>query len=266
MSDYYNSLASDPNNMSFWLPKILEKGKFDSFQIPKTAIVSVPEEIIELFFMEKQGMTQNEIMLKIMEWVRDEFMPKAVDKIGEGMWFIKNGGFSNKFNFSTCKNVSANLLKLTANIIDINYTSFMFDTGGNTELIAREYLSANHDVPCIYNGMPLRTEIRIFYDFDKHKTLYTANYWDYDYCHNEISKNITDKIVYEVWYPTLEKRYEILKEKIIPIADAGLAEVDGLHGIWSIDFMEQFPNDESPLYLIDMAMAETSAYWNPKLV
>lgn len=265
MSDYYNDLAADKNNMSFWLPKIQGKRQFETFNVPKTAIVPVPEEIMELFFMEKQGMTQTEMMLKIMEWVRDEFVPKAEAEIGGGIWFVKNGGFSNKFDFRNCKNVSSNLLRLTANIIDINYASFMFDTGGNTELVARQYIYADSDsIPCIYEGMPLRNETRIFYDFDSHKVLYGVNYWDWDYCHDGICRNKSDKIVYEDYYPTLEKMYQERKEDMLNIARFGLADVAGLSGIWSVDFMEQFPG--GPVWLIDMALGHQSAYWNPALV
>lgn len=262
MSSYYDSLAADPNNMSYWLPKLQQKHSFDTFKIPKTVIVKVPEEIVELFFMEKKGMTIDQMMTKIMAWVRDEFVPKAKAELGEGMWFIKNGGFSNKFDFSMCKNVSGNLLRLTANIIDINYTSFMFETGGNTELIAREYIPADEKVPTIYNGMPLRNEVRVFYDFDNHMSLYTANYWDWDYCHQQINRDPSDKIVYQEYYPKIEERYNTLKEEIIPVADFGLIDIQGLKGIWSVDFME---DSKGQIWLIDMAMAEVSAYWNPKL-
>lgn len=264
MSSYYDSLAADPNNMSYWLPKLQQKHSFDAFEIPKTAIVKVPEEIVELFFMEKKGMTQQEIMVKIMEWVRDEFVPKVEKEIGGGIWFIKNGGFSNKFDFSTCKNVSGNLLRLTANIIDINYTSFMFEAGGNTELVAREFIPAKDDIPCIYNGMPLRNEIRVFFDFNHHMSLYTKNYWDWDYCYTSIARNATDKIVYESYYPVLKEHYQFLKEEIIPIADFGLHDITGFDGIWSVDFMQECPGGR--VWLIDMARAEQSAYWNPELV
>lgn len=270
ISGFYQDLASDPNNISYWLPKLQAKRKFDTFKMPKTAIVKVPPEIMELFFMEKKGMTQTEMMVKIMEWVQDDFVPQAEKEIGGGIWFIKNGTFSNKFEFNSCKNISSNILKLTANIIDINYQAFMFDAGGNTELVAREYIKPftdNHGynkIPSIYHGMPLRNEIRVFYDFDHQQVLYTANYWDWNYCYNSISRDATDKIVYEHYYPSIKERYKTLKEEIVPVADFGLHDVQGLDGIWSVDFMEEYPG--GPLWLIDMAQGPCSAYWNPDTV
>lgn len=262
MNEYYNSLKEDQNNMSFWLPRVQKRKSFDTtFKIPKTAIIPVPPEIMELFFMEKKGMTQNEIMVKVMEWVRDEFIPKAEAQIGGGLWFVKNGTFSNKFTFSGCRNISSNILYLTANIIDINYTSFMYDAGGNTELVAREFIPPFENVPSIYHGMPLRPEVRVFYDFNHREVLYAKNYWDWDYCYDAISRDPTDKIVYEAYYENIKKSYCDVEYDVINKAKAGLIDVD-LEGIWSVDFLVQGED----CWLIDMARGQQSAYWDPNLV
>lgn len=50
--------------------------------------------------------------------------------------------------------------------------------------------------PCIYNGLPLRPEFRVFYDFDARKPIFTANYWDYDYVYPHLY-HATDKIIFE---------------------------------------------------------------------
>lgn len=121
LSEYHKSLAEDKNNMSYWLPKINKEKSFDTFVVPDTAIVQVPERIMEMFFMEKKGMTQHEMMIEVMKWTKEVFVPQAEKEIGGGKWFIKNGAFSNKFDFSSCMNISSNYLLLTSNIIDINY-------------------------------------------------------------------------------------------------------------------------------------------------
>lgn len=260
MSEYYDRLASDINNISYWLPKLQKANPSADFKVPLTAIVKVPEEIVELFFLEKAGMTQQEIMVKIMEWVQNEFVPKAESEIGYGMWFVKNGGFSNKFDFKTCRNVSGNILRLAANIIDINYAALMFEAGGNAELVARQYIPAPDDVPTIYDGMPLRCEVRVFYDFDHHTPLYAANYWDWDYCYDGISRNPSDKVVYEVYYPAIKKRYEEIASNVMKMADDGLRDVEGLSGVWSVDFMEEFEGGQ--IWLIDMATGPSSVYWD----
>lgn len=264
LNSLYDSLSKDKNNMSYWLPKINKKRSFDTFIVPDTAIIQVPKEIMELFFMEKKGMTQHEMMMTIMQWVGEVFVPQAEKEIGGGKWFIKNGAFSNKFDFSSCMNISSNYLQLTANIIDINYQSFCLDTGGNTELIARKFIDYNSaKTPCIYNGMPLRTEVRVFYDFDIKKALYAVNYWDWDYCYSSICRNATDKIVYENYYGVIRKNYKEVVDDVIKCAELGLMDVDGLSGVWSVDFMVTKNRDGSKTtYLIDMAQGTCSAYWD----
>lgn len=255
----YNDFALDPNNMSFWLPKIMPAAH-EALKIPKTAIVTVPPEVMELFFMEKQGMTTTEIAERIYNWVRDEFYPTAKTVVGDGLWFLKNGSFSNKFVFKNCRTLSSDLMKMTANIIDINYTSLCFDAGGTTEMIAREFIAPPKDIPTIYEGMPLRCEIRIFYDFDNHKPLYHVNYWDWDYCNKDICRDPTDAIVYKHECARLQTRYQQIAPVVTDIVAERMAKVDSLSGVWSIDVME---NNEYSLYLIDMAVGYRSAYWNP---
>lgn len=149
----------------------------------------------------------------------------------------------------------------TRSLIEINYASLMFETGGNTEVAIRERIIADESItPCIYNGMPLRNEYRVFYDFDKKKVLYIVNYWDWDFCHDAISRNVTDKIVYEAAYPELSKRFAENKNSVKDIVKKAMEKVNGLTGIWSIDILA----DESQnLWLIDMAVGRQSAYWDP---
>lgn len=262
-TEYYNDLASDQNNLSFWLPKVEKCG----LRIPKTAIVRVPENIAELFFMEKTGMTQTEIINEIHKWVTDSFMPTAKAKIGDGLWFIKNGTFSNKFDFSKCFQQSANPMKMTDGIIDINYTALMFGADGITEMVAREYIQPPEDVPCIYHGMPMRTEVRVFYDFTNHHVIYAVNYWDESHCREAISRDATDKIVYDAYYPVIEARYNAIKNFIINIVELAMKDITGLTGVWSIDVLDNNPVDSEPLnplniWLTDMAMGQNSAYWD----
>jgi len=257
--DYYNDLAGSPNNLSFWFPKIKDVGNGDDLLIPKTVIQPVPPEIMELFFMEKRGMTQVQIMEEIYKWVRDIFHPAAQKVLTGPLWFIKNGSFSNKFEFNLCTCPGWDLMALTSSIVNINYQSLCFETGGNTELIAREFIDAPQDVAAIYSGMPLRCEIRVFYDFDRQQAIYAKNYWDWDYCHKNISRNPTDKIVYEAVYPQLDSRFQEVSQFAVELLERSLANVTGLKGIWSVDLMEA---GDKKFYLIDMALGTSSAYWD----
>ena len=108
--------------------------------------------------------------------------------------------------------------------------------------------------------MPLRNEYRVFYDFDNRKALYIANYWDWDYCHDAISHNVTDKIVYEKVYNHLAERYVQNREKVMAMVGEHMKNVE-LSGIWSVDILEDECHD---FWLIDMALGYRSAYWNPE--
>ena len=157
--DFYRRLSNNSNNISNWFPKIEKCG----LAVPKTCIIKVPENIVKAFFMEpEKNETIDTLFDRVYDWVDGVLVPTAREEIGKGLWFMKNGCFSNKYNFNSCC-VTDNSHEITTKLIDINYTSLMFDTGGNTEVAIRErILFDENTIPCIYNGMPLRPEYRIF--------------------------------------------------------------------------------------------------------
>ena len=249
MNKLYNDLKQDVHNVSYWFPKIKDCG----IKVPETFIKEIPEKLFPHLFMDKP----DEDIDHIYNWVKDELIPNIPKEL-RGLIFVKNGTFSNKFDFNTCS-IRCNPLELTRSIIEINYTSLMFDTGGNTEIVIRERIPFDdRKTLTIYNGMPLRNEYRVFYDFDNHKALYVANYWDWDYCHNSISSNATDKIIYEKAYNHLAEHYVQNREKVISMVEEHMKDVE-LTGIWSVDILE---DEYKNFWLIDMALGYHSAYWN----
>lgn len=252
MSEYFNDLKNDVHNVSYWFPKVKDCG----IKVPDTFVKQIPEEMLKHLFMDHP----DEDIDYIYNWVKTELMP-SIPKELRGLIFVKNGAFSNKFDFNICS-VRYNALDLTKAIIEINYASLMFDTGGNTEVVIRERIPFDERItPTIYNGMPLRNEYRVFYDFDNKKALYIVNYWDWDYCHDAISRNVTDKIVYESAYASLEKRYEEHKDCVLDGISQKLTTIEGFKGIWSIDILE---DENEHFWLIDMALGYRSAYWDPE--
>lgn len=249
-TDYYNHLQDNPNNISFWYPKIKDCGML----VPETQIFAVPENIVYAFFMEGDVQSNQDA---VYEWVKSEIMPSLSQNL-RGLIFMKNGAFSNKFDFNTCA-IRANALEIARNLIEINYTSLMFETGGNTEVAIRERILGDSNIPCIYHGMPLNTEYRVFYDFDTKKVLYSVNYWDWDYCHDAIARDVTDKVIYEAYYPTLMKNYADRCGFVEKYVEDHMYHVEGLTGIWSVDVMEV----DHSYWLIDMAVGHRSAYWDP---
>ena len=253
MNEYYNDLKQDVHNVSYWFPKVANCG----IKVPKTFVKEIPVELFGHLFIDHP----KEDIDCIYNWVKNELIPSIPNEL-RGLIFIKNGAFSNKFDFSTCS-IRCNPLEIARSIAEINYASLMFDTGGNTEIVIRERIPFDERItPTIYHGMPLRNEYRVFYDFDNRKALYIANYWDWNYCHDAISHNVTDKIVYEKVYNRLAEHYVQNREKVMAMVEEHMKDVE-LSGIWSVDILEDECHD---FWLIDMALGHRSAYWNPEKV
>lgn len=248
-NSYYNDLISNKNNISYWYPKIKDCG----IKQPKTFIYQIPKDVMKYFFHDNKDDSD-----KITEWVRNELYPNIPQELKNTSLFIKNGCFSNKFDFATATPRRNTVECISECIQDIQYYSFCYDTMGNNEIAIRERIPYSPcETPCIYNGLPLRNEYRTFYDFTKHKLLDIVNYWDWDYCHNSISCNKTDKIIYESVYDDLLKHYNENKDKVCELVSDKLKPIKDLEGVWSVDIME----DNEDFWLIDMALAKDSAYW-----
>lgn len=243
-------LFSDQNNFSYWFEKVKSCG----IAVPNSIIIPVPEEMLDCFYMERKDDGR-----AIYDWVCKEVYPKRPSSLV----FVKNGAFSNKFNFSDCA-PPADVFSLTSSIINIQYTSLCYETGGNTEIVLRERVGLNDEVGCyrIYNGMPLRPEFRVFYDFDLHRALYVINYWDWDYCYEAIAGDKTDGLVYEAAYPAIKAFYEEHKQEAMFLVDTHMKNVSGLSGIWSVDLMWA----DGKYWLIDMAIGKRSAYYDPERI
>ncbi len=265
-NDYLNDLRSDPNNMSKWLPAIIPaSGEARKLRIPKTTIVQVSDDICRSFFMERPGDRE-----RVIQFAKEQIMPKAKEAgIYPGI-FMKNGSFSDKYQFDLCT-PGPDEVNMAMRLISMNYDALCFGADGITEVCVRELIPHNaKTTPCIYHGMPLRPEFRVFYDFDRHQPLYVVNYWDWDYCHDAICRDYTDKIVYETHYPKLLDQYNELKNGVVEMVASDMESVFTLKGIWSIDVMlcepQEYQKGYEGFWLIDMAIGHRSAYWNPSAV
>lgn len=148
--------------------------------------------------------------------------------------------------------------KLYRAIIIINYEAICCGAEGADEIVVRKFIESSVGMtPCIYNGLPLRPEFRVFYDFDVRKPIFTANYWDYDYVYPHLY-HVTDKIIFEHERERLEGVYAHFKDAVQDkVADA-MQNVQGLTGQWSVDVLM---DEREKFWLIDMAIAQRSAYW-----
>lgn len=268
--NFLRMLRSNPNNFSYWFPHIkslAEKG----VSIPETMVITVPEEIFSSFFRERVGDDK-----RVEGWVREAVVPAISGNtaLKGRKLFVKNGCYSGKFDFANCCLIENpdDLRKLVRNISNIQMDALTVDAYGYLELVVREYIEAPAVTPSIYNGMPLRPEVRLFYNFDKGEYLYAVNYWNWDYCHEAIctggirDERTPDADVYEKAYSRLEDDTSRFFLKHLPMIARALSNVttltmpDGMPNIWSVDFMLE----EERAWLIDMAVGWRSAYWNPE--
>ena len=259
---------SNQNDFSFWFPKIENCG----MRVPKSLIFKVPSELLEAFYMERKG---------DFELIRDWAEANIIPQMENSRYFMKNSRFSNKFDFKHCITDKRSLVN---DLCAIQYASLCLETNGEHEVVLREIIGWEAAlVPGIYSGMPLRTELRVFYDFEQQKVLYTANYWDYDYVRPHLYDK-TDQIIFDAWREKIEQGFVKYKTYVEKLVESCMRNVEGLEKQWSIDILvDERPHakpiappeglgltliedgQEQPkveFWLIDMALAQASAYWD----
>jgi len=241
-ANWFNSEHNSEYNLSFWFPMIESCG----IKVPETSFYQVPADVFEAFFMERAG--DREL---IQCFVTEAVIPHMTQQ----PYFLKNGCFRNKFDFRSCMTDKHRIIE---DIIAINYAALCVESGGYTEIVLREPIPFNQrETPCIYHGMPLQTEIRTFYDFDKREVLYSANYWDYDTVRPHLY-DMTDTIIFDAMKDKILSGYEEWRPKVEVMTTEHMAAVN-LTGKWSIDYLVDF---KGKVWLIDMAKAARSTYWN----
>ncbi|MGT2744603.1 hypothetical protein ACVRW4_04520 [Streptococcus phocae subsp. phocae] len=265
-----DAMKNNPNDMGNYLPKISQQVKECGLIIPKTLIINLPPEFVVETYDSKWTDEKKKIINDlILEHLTDEGFK-------DDILFIKTGTFSNKFNFKQCQ---TNRECLIDNFIEILYESALCGAGTVTTLIVREYIEEDEDSFYIYNGMPLRNEIRYFVDFDNKKVLGYADYWnekamtkligeDLNLNESIAESNNTDGLPeykkqrytdFKNWYRwhrtrkenTLQETYQ----NTITFIENLVNQDSDFKGRWSIDIMPC----KDKFYFIDAALMDQSA-------
>lgn len=257
-----------PENFSNWYPHILNFGKFSNAEVISNQILTHGQ--VEIL--------QETDDINNVNWDKcaEVFKPTLDVMKPNVIYSIKNGCFSNKFDFETCVTDKRDFVE---KMWKINYASSMFETGGYTEVVVRKYIPSDPSkYLTIYNGMPLRTEVRVFYNMITKKIEYIKDYWDYDYCVDNIH-NLTDKVAFNYFHNKMAMssdlvinlfRHEAELDKVKDFIIDNIEtlrfdeELGKIEPIWSIDFM--YDADTEDVYLIDMARGFRSAYWDVNLL
>ena len=264
----YKMLGQNPNSMGFWFPKLKEAiDSQDFFKVPKTKVQKVPMEILQLSRLGYETLTPT--TLKIV----DKYCMKAFDLDVTKSYFVKTGTYSSKFNFRNAKvtgekevrELGEYLLFLSSQAVlmagPLTQPS-IYGMSTTNEWVVREYIEDVENNPCIYNGMPLHTEYRVFVDFNTDEILGVSPYWRPDVMLKRFGPDANpnsphdkhDYVIYKMHEPVLMERYEKNVEKVLENMQQIVHDTD-LPGQWSIDVMQ----NGDDFYIIDMATACTSA-------
>ncbi len=270
----YEMLGRNENTMGFWLPKIAGPVSLRNFlKIPDTTIIRVPITLLQLSRIDYKSLTPATI------GILDRFCQRVFQLDESKSYFVKTGTFSSKFDFrnalvSGAKEINSlgeHLLSLSHQAAGlaahpIRYSRSIIDMSTTNEWVVREYIPAPKDCPTIYQGLPLRTEYRLFVDFDTDMVIGCSPYWKSEMMKERFrnSSDLTsihnkhDYAIFLACENELMARYCDNIERIRVEVSLVLPLVFGLCGQWSMDIMQE--GDD--FWLIDMARAENSALYD----
>ena len=271
----YQIIAKNKNSIGHWFPELTEAVKMqDFFKIPNTTIIQVPLPLLQLTKLDYMGLTKTSLE------IADRFCEKTFSLDRQKEYFIKTGVFSSKYDFRNAHIQGAEEVRTIGEYLlfihfqassmahfDLNGRNqpVIYGPGTTVEWVCREFIQDKEQNPCIYKGLPLHTEYRVFIDADKNDVIGIAPYWDPDTMKkrfgHESDKDsphqIHDYIIYMAHENILMKRFDENKDSVVQHIKDMLPDLN-LTGQWSLDVMQN-GND---FYIIDMALAAESALKN----
>ena len=261
----YQILSCNKNSIGYWLPKIVG---ISDFKISNTKIIKVPLSLLQL----GRVFEYNQITPTTFEII-NRYCQKVFELDLDKSYFIKNGVYSSKFDFRNAKVTTPKEVKelgqylfyihqQACQMANLLNNVSIYGCGTTNEWIVREYIESNVKEK-IYMGLPLNTEYRIFVDFDRKTILSSNQYWDKEvmtkrFKENRNNHDVHDMIIFNMVSERLEKTYNENIYKVEKMVQKLLDNNIEMKGQWSIDIMQV----ENDFYLIDMALAENSYYYD----
>lgn len=267
----YEMLGQNRNAIGNWLPALcsaVQKQTF--FKVPKTRVIKVPITMLQLTRLDYGLLTPGTMS------VVDRFCFQVFGLDESKDYFIKTGTYSSKFDFRNARVSGAKEVReLGEYLLFIQNQGQMmagplcqpciYGVSTTNEWVVREFIQDVENNPCIYKGLPLHTEYRVFIDCDSSQILGVNPYWDpavmkQRFGHEQDANSphqIHDYIIYQAHEKTLMQRYKDNYKNVVHNIEAMIPDLAaaGLFGQWSIDVMQ---NGED-FYIIDMALAANSA-------
>lgn len=267
----YEIIGTNPNSMGHWLPELVNAcmGQ-DFFKIPATTIAKVPMTLLQLTRQEYGELTPTTLNI-VDQWAHEAFGLND-----EKEYFIKTGTYSSKFDFRNAHVHGAKEVReLGEYLLFIHFqalqmasplcTPCIYGVSTTNEWVVREFIPDKENNPCIYKGLPLHTEYRVFVDCNWEEVIGISPYWEPNtmksrFGHSADSDdphNVHDYVIYKAHEDTLMNRYHENKDAVVAHIKSILPRLN-LQGQWSIDIMQ----NGDDFWIIDMALAENSAFYD----
>jgi len=265
----YKMIGTNQNSMGHWLPQMADAVKHQKFfKIPKTTIIKVPMTMLQLTRLEYRSLSRTTLDIV------DQFCQKAFGLDESKEYFIKTGTYSSKFDFRNARVTGAKEVReLGEYLLFIHHQACQMASSLNNrciygvsttnEWVVREFIPDKENNPCIYKGLPLHTEYRVFVDFDTKQVIGVNPYWDPAVMKQRFGNEsdsssphmMHDYVIYAAHEETLMSRYHENVNQVQEQIKQLLQDVEGLTGQWSIDIMQ----NGDDFWIIDMALAVNSA-------
>lgn len=243
--------AKNKNNLSYWFDKIKDCG----FKVPETHIIPIDLELFKWLTSDKYSKDNVE---KFGNFIVAELNKVNFDT--NRTLFVKTGLYSDKFTFKHCK--VDDIINIGKNMLDVYYNGMIVGAHATNEFVVREYIASANPRKTIYDGMPLNTEFRVFYDFDSKEVLAIFNYWDRSDVQDSLKRHarsehgVQELSNFMETIDEIEAEFKAGKAEVSRLVGERMSNVD-LEGKWSIDIMLV----DGEYYLIDMALAKNSYYY-----
>lgn len=189
---------------------------------------------------------------------------------------MKTGTYSSKFDFRNCLvHGEKEVRELGEYLLYIHHQALqmagplsfpcIYGVSTTNEWVVREFIPDKEGNPCIYHGLPLHTEYRVFVDCDSDAVIGVSPYWEpktmlnrFGSCSDANSPHqMHDYVIFKSHEATLMRRYHENVDSVVEHIREFLPALD-LQGQWSIDVMQ----NGDDFWIIDMAVAENSAFYD----
>lgn len=264
----YEVIGMNRNSIGYWFPALkAASDNQDFFKVPATKIVKVPLPLLQLTRNDYFSLTPTTLDI-VNRWAYEAF-----DLDENKTYFVKTGTYSSKFDFRNAKvTTPEEVRELGSYLLFIHFQALqmasplsspcIYGVSTTNEWCVREYIEDKENNPCIYHGMPLHTEYRVFIDCGTDEVLGIAPYWKPDIMKKRFTTGSDantadmkhDYIIYKMHEDKLMARYNDNKDMIMERIKNMLPGIN-LEGQWSLDIMQ----NGDDFWLIDMATADTSA-------